>query len=293
MERTLMYDILINPHSGKGKSLAALKTVETILTGKQIEYTVHRTAYPGHAQEIVRELNKKDDCKLIVMGGDGSFNEALNGIEDFSKITVGFIPCGTGNDYVKATNIPRDPAKALEFILKDDIGYTDFIQLDDRRALNTTGAGMDVDVLVKYGQMKAFHGKAKYYAALFYTVLHLRFHRMIIELDGKTEEKSIIITSICNGIYIGGGMPIGPLADVNEGLLDVVIIKETSKFKVYKLLLKFLKGKHLDNPDTEYVRCKEIKVTLLDDGKTQVDGEVYDNKVLHCKIAHNVLKTFK
>ena len=65
-----MFDILINPHSGKGKSLAALKTVETILTGKQIPYAVHRTAYAGHAVEIVRELNKKDHCDLIVMGGD-------------------------------------------------------------------------------------------------------------------------------------------------------------------------------------------------------------------------------
>lgn len=288
-----MYDILINPHSGKGKSLAALKTVETILTGKQLPYTVHRTAYPGHAREIVRELNKKDGCKLIVMGGDGTFNEALNGIEDFSKITVGFISCGTGNDYIKATDIPKDPAKALGFILKDNIGYTDFIQLDDRRALNTTGAGMDVDVLVKYGQMKAFHGKAKYYAALLYTILHLRFHRMIIEIDGKSEEKSIIITSVCNGIYIGGGMPIGPESDVNDGLLNVVVVNETTRLKVFRLLLKFLKGKHLSSPFTEHILCKEVKVTLLDDGKTQVDGEVYENKVLHCKIVHNVLKTFK
>lgn len=288
-----MYDILINPRSGKGKSLSALRTVETILTGKQIPYTVHRTAYPGHAQEIVRELNKKEHCNLIVMGGDGSFNEALNGIEDFSKMTVGFIACGTGNDYIKATNIPRDPAKALELILKGEEGYTDFIQLDDRRALNATGAGMDVDVLVKYGQMKAFRGKAKYYAALFYTVLHLRFPRMIIEVDGRQEEKEIIISSIANGIYIGGGMPISPLSDVNDGLLDIVVVSKTPKLKIPGLLLKFLRGKHLSHSATEHIRCKEIKVTLLDGSKTQVDGEVYDNNVLHCKIAHNVLRTYK
>lgn len=288
-----MFDILINPHSGKGKSLAALKTVETILTGKQIPYAVHRTAYAGHAVEIVRELNQKDHCDLIVMGGDGSFNEALNGIENFDKINVGFIPCGTGNDYVKATHIPRDVKKALDVILKGDIGYTDFIQLDDRRALNTTGAGMDVDVLVKYGQMKAFRGKAKYYAALLYTVLHLKFPRMIIEVGDRKEEKEIIIASVSNGIYIGGGMPISPLSDVNDGLFDVVIVNKTKKRKILPLLLQFLNAKHLDNPATEHIRCSEIKITLLDEGKTQVDGEVYENRVLNCKLIHNVLRTYK
>ena len=92
-----MFDILINPMSGKGKSLNALKTVETILTGKQIEYEVHRTSRANEASEIVAELNNKPECHLIVMGGDGTFNEALNGIHNFETITVGFIACGTGN----------------------------------------------------------------------------------------------------------------------------------------------------------------------------------------------------
>jgi len=288
-----MFDILINPLSGKGKSLNALKTVETVLTGKQIPYTVHRTAYAGHAVEITRELNKKDECNLIVMGGDGFFNEVLNGIEDFSKINLGLIPCGTGNDYVKAAGIPTDVKKALDVILKGIPQYTDFIQLDDRRALNTTGAGMDVDVLVKYYQMKAFHGKAKYYAALFYTVLHMNFPRMIVEIDGQRIEREIIITSLANGKYIGGGMKISPLSDVNDGLMDVVIVSKAPKSKIPHLLLQFLKGKHLKNPVTEHYRCTEAKVTLLDGQKTQVDGEVYDNTVLNCKLIHNTLKIFK
>lgn len=289
-----MFDILVNPHSGKGKSLAALKTVETILTGKQIPYTVHRTAYAGHATEIVRELNKRDECKLIVMGGDGSFNEALNGIEDFSKITVGFIPCGTGNDYVKAAKIPTDVKKALELILKGEEGYTDFIQLDDRRALNATGAGMDVDVLVKYSQMKAFRGKMKYYASLIYTAIHLRYPRVRIEIGDRVEEKEIIIVSIANGIYIGGGMAISPKSEVNDGLMDVVLIGKATKLKKYQLLLQFLSCKHLTNPVTEHFRCSEIKITLLDDdSKSQVDGEVFDNKVMNCKLMHNVLRTYK
>lgn len=290
-----MFDILINPLSGKGKSLAALKTVETILIGKQIPYEVHRTTRAGQATEIVAELNQKEECNLIVMGGDGTFNEALNGITDFSKITVGFIACGTGNDYIKATNIPKDPKKALELILQNNVGYTDFIQLDEKRALNTAGAGMDVDILCRYAEMKAFHGKNKYYAALLDVVAHLKYHQMeIVREDGTVEKHSIIIASASNGKYIGGGMLISPYSDVNDGLMDVVLVHEARGFAKIYLLLKFLRGKHLTTKYAETFRCKEFTATLLDENeKTQVDGEVSPAQKLHCVLMHDVLKTYK
>lgn len=289
-----MFDILINPMSGKGKSLNALKTVETILTGKQIEYEVHRTSRANEALEIVAELNNKPECHLIVMGGDGTFNEALNGIHNFETITVGFIACGTGNDYIKSTNIPKDPAAALELILKNDVGYTDFIQLDNNRALNAAGAGMDVDILCKYAEMKAFHGKAKYYASLFYTVAHIKFHKMEIDFGDRVEEKSTIIASCANGKYIGGGMAISPYSDVNDGLMDVVLVGEARGLKKIGLLLKFLKGKHVETKYCETFRCKEFTAKLLNENeKIQVDGEVSSAQVLHCKIMHDVLRVYK
>ncbi len=288
-----MFDILINPISGKGKSIIALKTVEEILNKNEIPYTVHKTEYPLHATEIVRDLNKTDSTNLIVMGGDGTFNEALNGIDNFQTITVGFIPCGTGNDYVKATNIPKDTTKALELILKKEVGYTDFLQLDNKRALNCAGAGMDVDVLVRYNTMKAFKGKLKYYAALIDTLLHLRFHKMKITVDGVDSYKTVFFAVVANGKYIGGGMPVSPLSDINDGLFDVVIVNEIKRRKILGTLIKFLGGKHIALPCTETFRGKEIIITLLDEGKTQVDGEVFDNKILNCKIVHDTLKTYK
>lgn len=288
-----MYDILINPVSGKGKSLIALKTVETILQQKAVEYKIHMTEHPHHATEIVSSLNKNESTKLIIMGGDGTFNEALNGITDFEKIVVGFIPCGTGNDYVKSTNVPKDTAKALELILKGNIGYTDYIQLDGKRALNCAGAGMDVDVLVRYSTMKAFKGKIKYYASLIDVLCHLRFHKMILNLDGVEVEKSVFLAAIANGKYFGGGMPISPLSDTNDGLFNIVIVNEIKPSKVFGMLLKFLKGKHINEPCTETFTAKEVTITLLDEGKTQVDGEVFDNKVLHCVLMHDILKTYK
>ena len=135
-----MYHIIVNPQGGKGKSLKALATVEETLKSKNIPYIVHKTEYPGHATEITRELSKAPDTVILMMGGDGSFNEILNGIEDFDNVTLGILPCGTGNDFVKASGHPANVKDALDVVLKNNVGHLDYIQLGDRRCLNVLGA---------------------------------------------------------------------------------------------------------------------------------------------------------
>lgn len=288
------YHIIVNPLSGKGQGKKALRTVETILTGKQIEYTVHLTENAGHGTEIARELSKQPDTVIIAMGGDGSCSEVLNGIENFDNVTLGFIPCGTGNDYAHATHIPGDVSKALKLILEGEVGYTDFLQVGERRCLNICGAGMDVDVLERYSTMKHFKGKFKYLMSLIDTLIHLRFHKInLTREDGTQEEHSVFLVSLCNGKYIGGGMPISPRSDVTDGVMDVVVVNEIKPSKVLGLLLKFLNGgKHIDMPCTEVIHCKQACVEILDDGKTQIDGEILDRKKLDCAIVSGKLKTF-
>ncbi len=289
-----MYHIIANPLSGKGIGKKTLKMVETVLTGKQIDYEVHLTEHSGHATEIARVLSQAPDTSILALGGDGTFNEILNGIDNFENVTIGFIPCGTGNDYIHATHVPSDPKKALDLVLNGKVGYTDYLEVGKRRCLNIAGLGMDVDVLVRYSTMKAFKGKVKYLASLIDTLLHLRFHKIkLTREDGREEEHSVFLVSLCNGKYIGGGMPISPDSVTTDGVMDVVVVDEIKKSKVFGLLLKFLNGgKHVLMPCTEVIRCKQAKVEILDDGKTQVDGEVYENKVLDCRIVHDVLKTY-
>lgn len=289
-----MFDIIVNVNAGNDKGKSALKTVETILIGKQIPYQVHKTCRPGNATKIAAELNKKDDTHIIVLGGDGTYNEVLNGISNFATITLGFIPCGTGNDYIKAINIPLDVKKALDIILQGNIEHTDFLQIGEKRAINCAGAGMDVDVLERYGQMKCFSGKLKYYLSLIDVLLHLSFHKMKVTINGETYEKSVFMIAVANGTCIGGGMRISPNSEVNDGKLNLIIVNEIKRSKVLGLLIKFLKGgKHIYEPCTESYLLDEVKIELLDKGKAQVDGELYDNKVLDCKIVHNKLKTYK
>ncbi len=289
-----MYHIIVNPQGGKGKSLKALKEVEEILNNNNIAHTVHHTEYAGHATEIARELSLIPDTKLLMMGGDGSFNEILNGIENFENVTLGFIPCGTGNDFVRASKHPTKIKDAMDVILKGNTSYIDYIQLADRRCLNVLGAGMDVDVLVKYAEMKAFRGKVKYYASLFYTLAHTKFHQLRLTLDdGEPMDRSVFMIGIGNGQCIGGGMPICPYAKVDDGKLSVVVVNEIKKNRIIFEVVGFLSGKHVKKEFTEVFEANRIKIEVLDDSKFEADGEVFDAKEIDCHLISNTLKVFR
>ncbi len=289
-----MYHIIINPHGGKGKSLKALELVENKLCDNNLEYQVHKTEYAGHAVELARELSQNPNTNILMMGGDGSFNEILNGIVDFANVTLGFIPCGTGNDFVKASGHPSKVEEALDVIIKGEVGYVDFIQLDDRRALNVLGAGMDVDVLIKYANMKHFHGKMKYYAALLYTLLHTRWHQLRLTLDdGEPMDKSVFMIGIGNGKYIGGGLPICPNAVVDDGQLSIVAVNEMKKWKIPARLLKFLTGKHVGTQFADEYSANKVKIEVLDDSKFEADGEIFEAQFINAQIVTNTLKVFK
>lgn len=288
-----MYDILFNPISGKGRSQKVLTRITNELNTRKIDFRLHSTEYPGHATFITADLNgAQSHTDLIVIGGDGSFNEVLNGIIDFDKINLGFIPAGTGNDYAKAAGIPLNPLKALELILAGKTKKTDYMQLTGKRALNCAGAGMDTDVLVRYSQMKAFRGKVKYYASLIDVLLKLKFHRAKITVNGKTIETEVFLVACANGKYIGGGMPISPLSDPSDGLMNVIVVNKIKAYKVFPLLLKFLRGKHIYEPCAESYLVTEAKIEICDEGSTQIDGEVQKTKILDVKIVPSRLSVF-
>ena len=289
-----MFDIIVNLQAGKGKSRQAFDAVTARLNALNIPFTVHATEYAGHAKDLAAMLTAGEvERKLIVLGGDGSFNEVLNGVVDFRYLKLGLIPCGTGNDFARAASIPTDPLQALEVILKNTPSPVDYIEAGERRALNCAGAGMDVDVLVRYATMKAFHGKIKYYASLIDTLIHLKFHRIRLTMDGVTREEEVFMVAATNGTCIGGGMPLSPRSKVEDGMLNLVMIRKLPKRKIPLALIAFLQGKHIDKPYTEEHLVKDVKIEILDKGKTEVDGEVLETKILDCKIVSDTLYLYR
>ena len=137
----------------------------------------------------------------------------------------------------------------------------DYIQLSHGRSLNVLGAGMDVDVLLKYASMKG-NGTIKYYMALFHTLAHAKFHRLRITVD--------------------------------DGKLSIVVINELPKNKILGAALRFLKGTHVKLDAAEVLEGKKVLVEILDDSQFEADGEILPPMPqLEAQIVSNQLKIFR
>lgn len=285
-----MYHVIVNPQGGKGKSLKALATVEETLKSKNIPYEVHKTEYPGHATEITRELSKNPDTVILMMGGDGSFNEILNGIENFDNVTLGILPCGTGNDFVKVLPLPKDPIKALECQLDSPACPVDIGQVNDRYFLNIAGTGFDVEVLRQTTRFKWLGGGLLPYLCGVVAALR-RFKPMDIELTidgGQTEKHRITIISIGNGQYLGGGMRAVPRANPMDGLFDVIYVDAVNRRTIARLLSHFIKGTHTGLPIAHCTRCTEVAINSP--GMTfNLDGELHEMDRAFCRMLPGAL----
>ena len=290
-----MYHIIFNPNSGQKKTKKAAEVVMRAFKAAGHDAVFHPTEGKGHCTEIIREINAlPDEQKVVIIGGDGTFSEALNGVTDFEKITFGLIPCGTGNDFAKKLRLPKKPLKAVERILQNEVKRIDYVDLGDKRCLNVCGLGMDVDVLVKYASMKHFRGKIKYYLSLFYVLTHFKPHRVRFKVGDLEQEQDVFMVGVCNGSYIGGGMAIAPGSSVTDGILDLVVIDNIRKPMIPIRLVPFLMGRMNKQPCTHTFQATEAEVEILNEGegKIQVDGEVMTRAVIKAKIVRNKLKMY-
>jgi YegS/Rv2252/BmrU family lipid kinase len=283
-----MYHIILNPVAGKKKALENLEIVERILKERNLEYAVHQSAAERDAETIARELTTQGETELIVIGGDGTLHEVLNGIVDPTQCRLGLIPSGTGNDFAEKAGIAFDVETAVKNILDGQAQDTDYLEVGGVRCMNVAGFGIDVDVLerCKRGKMK---GKPKYVLSLIQSLFS--FKGISIEMqDGENrKEYCALIAAVCNGSQFGGGIKICPNAEINDGLIDVVLVDCMGKWKMIKAFLQLMKGKILQYPLTTYFRCERVHFTPDTPVTVQLDGELYqelDFDVKLCKGLH-------
>lgn len=169
-----MLDFIVNVKAGNGKALAQKSKIEKLLLSHGVKHRFHETTAPKSAIEITKNLCENGATDVIAVGGDGTANEVLNGL-NVSTTNFGIIPCGSGNDFAATVGIPKNTEKALDIILSGKTKPTDFFVCDGVRGLNAVGTGIDVDILERTAKNKILKGKIKYFASLIVSLMKFDF----------------------------------------------------------------------------------------------------------------------
>jgi diacylglycerol kinase family enzyme len=205
---------------------------------------------------------------------------------------MGIIPCGTGNDFASALNLPKDPVDALDVIIDGKPKFTDFMQLPGVRGLNVVGTGIDVDVLKRYEKKKR-KSKWAYTSCLIKTLFNFDYTDFEAQTDEGTKSYRSFIAAVANGHRFGGGVEICPPATPTDGLLNFVAVDELPPLKIVGAFLKLKKGKLLQLPGAHHILTKKIVVSPTKPCTINVDGELYENVPFEIEVVSNTLKVYR
>lgn len=284
----MKYTFIVNPKSRSGHGGMIWDILKPELKKRRIDYEVFFTKYERHATEIVKALTRDEqEHTLVVLGGDGTVNEVISGIRDCSKVTLGYIPTGSGNDFTRAVKLPSDPHKALENVLNPgrvipmDVGWARCGGEEYRFAVSA-GIGFDAAVChhVAGSQMKVLLnelglGSLSYLGVALRRLLGDKPERAEIIMDGgesKVFEKTYF-AAVMNHPYEGGGFFFCPKAEINDGMLDVIVVSELPKWKILLLLPTAFAGKHVKYRGVDIFRCRNVVVKTEEKLPVHTDGE--------------------
>ncbi|WP_461809633.1 diacylglycerol/lipid kinase family protein [Faecalimonas sp.] len=283
-----MYTFIVNPHSRSGKGAETWEEVRLILEEKRIPFSVHFTQYQRHATSIMRTLTSDSVSRtVIILGGDGTINEAINGIQDFTHLTLGYIPTGSGNDFARGYSLPTNPREALNCILNAthirlmDIGELSY-KNKKRRFAVSCGIGYDAaichEAVVSTIKpiLNRFHlGKLTYAFIAIRQLLFLTPYECTITLNNKEIHhfSKCYFVSAMNHRYEGGGVQFGPHANPEDHLLSICAIADVPKWKLLFLLASALFGKHSNFKGSYLYNCEKLSVQYGGAMPVHTDGE--------------------
>ena len=268
------YVFIVNPAAGTGRSTEVMGQLEPILRERNVPYRVLRTESSGHATRLARECAEDSEVQAVVaVGGDGTVGEVSAGLCCTGK-AMAIIPAGTGNDLIKTAHIPKAPAEALDFLLSHDPKAVDTGRVNDRMFLNVCGTGFDVTVLDQTEYFKTrFKGLTPYLMGLIRAIFRYRPVYLKITADGEKLDGEYLVCSIANGRYIGGGIPICPVAEITDGKLNLVLIRNVPRWKIPFYLPGLMGSRDLNFSITRHLLVSEVALEG-ENMRVNVDGEI-------------------
>lgn len=301
-----MYSFIVNPHSKSGAGKLIWNQLCPELKKQRTAYEVFFTEHPGHAEKLVRQITGDGgEHTIVVLGGDGTVNETVNGICDYNKVLLGYIPTGSSNDFARSLRLPKDPVKALNNILAPvniralDIGCLTYKGKTKHFAVST-GLGFDAAIChqAAVSKLKVFLnrinlGKLTYAGIALYRLFRDVPRTMTIKLDDKPAMtfESVYFTAVMNHPFEGGGFKFCPQARPDDRLLDVIVISGISRLKALLCLPTAFTGHHVHFKGIHIFQCSCADIDPVCALPVHTDGEpLFLQKHLHVSLLPEQLR---
>jgi YegS/Rv2252/BmrU family lipid kinase len=254
--------LLVNPSSGGGRALGALPRVESALTRLGLPFETHRTTCLDHGRELARAGVAAGET-VATLSGDGLVGAVAGALASCDDAVLGVLPGGRGNDLARVLGIPLDDLDGACAILRDgverplDVGCVG----EDCPFIGIASLGFDSDANRIANEAPSRLGNLVYAYGALRALAAWKPARFDLELDGATARTYTgYSVAFANSKAYGGGMYLAPDAELDDGLLDVVITQQVSKLRFLSQLPKVFKGTHVDNPEVEVLRARTVTV---------------------------------
>lgn len=284
-------EIIVNPDSSSGKGIKVWNRIKKILDEKNAPYNVHILSAPGQAEYVASRLTKElsGDCHILVVGGDGTLNETLNGIRDFEHTKLSCIRSGSGNDFALNMKVDKDIEQALTHLLDEpeemqvDYGEVTADNYPPRKFLISCGVGYDADICreaAKSRLKKVLNrlgiGRLVY---LFIGIKQIFTRKKTMALLYLDDNKPIRIKRLffvvgMNHVYEGGGVPFCPDADPTDGIMDACLVRDMPKWKLLIAVPMVYSGNHLRFRKINCYKCKSMFLATMKPQQVHLDGEI-------------------
>ena len=282
MDGTVKSKLIVNPVAGTDAAPDHLETMNRRLRGGIGRLDIVITVSEGDASDAAAQAVEDGYDHLFVAGGDGTLNEALNGVArvdgGFETVTFGVIPLGTGNDFATALGLPEDVDAAIDLLLEGHASRVDVGRVNDRYFVNVSAGGFLAEVSDAVNpRLKTVAGKLAYLIGgaqvlLDFEPVHARLHTP----DGDDQAMDLYAFAVCNSRLVGGGRLIAPDAVIDDGQLDVCLIQGMPTLDFVALLRRVSEGDHVDDDRVRYFRTRELELIFDAPIKVNSDGQVLE-----------------
>lgn len=279
---------IVNKAAGGGKAEKEWPLISQLLHQNQIPFEAHFTNRRLHASIIAKNKIKEGYSKIIVVGGDGTMNEVINGVFaqgrlKTTEVMLGMISVGTGNDWARMFNIPSDYEGAIQTIKQQksfiqDAGLVSYRKNGKewkRYFINIAGLGFGARVVERTNRMKerGKSGPMLYFYNMFLSLLRYKSQKADIEIDGTCFARRIFALNVGIGKYNGGGMLPLPHAVADDGFYSITLIKKVGKLTLLANIKRLYNGSIAKHSKVETYLAKSVQIDSSPRLKLETDGE--------------------